>query len=144
MKSLVQLDIDLPQDQLASLFADPANSPKWMDDIATIEPVSGKPGEPGSVYRIVPKQGPVFLATVVSRRLPDELRLRLQSSSGISVAVKGRLIKLSEERTRLVSEETFEFDGVLNKVSAFLAQKAIRATHRRHMQSFKRFAESRR
>jgi hypothetical protein len=33
---------------------------------------------------------------------------------------------------------------MFNKVSGFLAQKAIKAVHRRHMDSFKRFAESRR
>jgi polyketide cyclase/dehydrase/lipid transport protein len=143
MKSLVELDIDLPQEKLAELFADPRNNPKWMDDLARIEPVRGELGEAGSVYRMVPKQGPVFVATVLSRRLPEELRLSLESP-GITVAVNGRLIRLSERQTRLVSEETFEFEGAFNKVSGFIAQKAIKAAHRRHMQAFKRFAERQR
>lgn len=143
MRSRVELDIDVPQAELAELFADPSISPRWMDDLARVEPVSGEPGALGSVYRLVPKQGPVFVATVVARRLPDELKLSLESP-GITVAVNGLLLKLSERTTRLVSEETFEFDGMFNKVSGFLAQTAIKAAHRRHMNSFKRFAESRR
>lgn len=143
MKSLVELEIERPQSEVARLFADPAIQPMWMDDLARIEPVSGTLGEVGSVYRMVPKQGPVFVATVVAREMPDELKLSLESP-GITVAVNGRLHKVSESRTRLVSEETFVFDGAFNKVSGFLAQTAIKAAHRRHMKSFKRFAEGRR
>ena len=143
MQSVVQLDIDAPQATVAELFADPAMNPRWMEDVARIEPVSGELGQVGSVYRMVPKQGPVFTVTVIARELPEELQLSLESP-GISVAVRGQLIKLSERRTRLVSEENFAFDGVFNKVSGFLAQQAIKAAHRRHMKSFKHFAENQR
>jgi len=33
VKSVVQVDIDVPRERLASLFADPTLSTKWMDDI---------------------------------------------------------------------------------------------------------------
>jgi hypothetical protein len=40
------------RDAVAGLFADPMNSPKWMDDIDRCEPISGTPGFPGSTYRL--------------------------------------------------------------------------------------------
>jgi hypothetical protein len=47
MKSVVQLDISVPQATVAELFADPANNPMWMDDLARVEPMNGKLGAAG-------------------------------------------------------------------------------------------------
>jgi len=116
MKSVVEVDISVPLPEVAALFADPRNSPKWMLELARYEPVSGEPGKPGSTYRLVPKTGNmVFLATVISRDLPRELRLRLDTSN-IEVAITGTLTALSPTSTRLLSEEVFTFRGVFNSV----------------------------
>ena len=142
MKSVVALDINLPQRRLAELFTDPSNAPKWMDDVERIEPVTGEPGEPGSVYRLVPKRGKlVFVATVVARELPTQSQLSLDAPS-VSVSVTAKLFKLSEQRTKLTSEETFRFKGPFNRVFGFVARGAIKRAHRRHIEAFKRFAES--
>jgi hypothetical protein len=142
MKSVVELDINLPQRRVAELFADPSNNPKWMDDVERIEPLSGKLGEPGSVYRLVPKRGKlVFVATVVTRELPTELRLSLDAPN-VSVSVTGTLVELSDQSTKLISEEVFTFKGTFNGIFGFVARGAIKRAHRRHIESFKRFAES--
>jgi hypothetical protein len=79
MKSALELNIQAPRDTVAALFADPANNSKWMTDLDRCEPVTGSPGMPGSAYRMVPKRksDPGFIATVLSRDLPEEVRLRL-------------------------------------------------------------------
>ena len=56
MKSVVEMDIAAQQSIVADLYMDPANNPKWMDELDRIEPISGDLGEPGSVYRMVPKR----------------------------------------------------------------------------------------
>lgn len=83
----------------------------------------------------------VVVATVIARNLPTELRLSLDAYNA-TVSVKGTLVALSSQRTKLISEEVFRFKGLFNKVFGFLAQGAIRKAHRRHMESFKRFAET--
>jgi hypothetical protein len=141
MKSVVELDIDVRRNELADLFADPRNNPKWMDDIERIEPVRGELGAPGSVYRIVPKRGKlVFVATVVTRELPSELRLSLDAPS-VSVLVVDKFVPLSDQKSKLVSEETFSFKGAFNRIFGSVARFAIKRAHRKHMESFKRFAE---
>ena len=106
MKSVVELEINAPQSKVASLFMDPNNNPKWMDEIDRIEAVSGTPGEPGSVYRMVPKRDDLeFVATVVAKDPPVELRLSLVGHN-TSVSVIARLRKAAEGRTTLISEET--------------------------------------
>ena len=95
---------------------------------------------PGSTFRLVPKKGDmVFLATVISRTLPDEVRLNLDASS-VDVSVTGTFVALSPGSTRLVSEEVFAFKGA-HKLFAFAAEGHIKTAHRRHMDAFKQFAE---
>ena len=141
MKSVVQLDISVPQATVAELFADPANNPKWMDDLARVEPINGELGQPGSVFRLVPKRGSMaFVATVLSRDLPKKVRLSLDQPS-VSVAVADKFVALSPHKTRLISEESFRFKGVFSNIVGLLARWRIKHAHRRHMESFKRFAE---
>jgi hypothetical protein len=141
MKDVVEVEITVPQQELAGLLADPRNGPKWMLDLERYEPVSGKEGMPGSTYRLVPKEGEmVFLATVVERNLPDELRLNLKES-GVDVAVTSNLIALSPTKTKLISEEIFTFRGMDNPVVSSSVKDAIHAAHRRHMEDFRIFAE---
>ena len=144
MKSVIELEIDVPQARLATLFADPQQNTKWMDDVDRVETISGQLGMPGSKYRLVPKKGKmVFVATVLARNLPSESHLSLEASN-VTVSEKGLFGALSSDRTRLTSEEVFSFKGPLSKVFGFLAQGAIRRAHRRHMEAFKRFAEAHR
>ena len=141
MRSIVVVDIDAPQEEVAALYAEPGNNAKWMDDLERYEPLSGEQGMPGSTYRLIPRHGSmVFTATVVSRNLPDDLRLRLDSSTA-TVDVHGTLSTLADGRTRLVSEEVFRFKGIWNSAFGLLARRAIRKVHRRHIEAFKRFAE---
>ena len=141
MKSVVELEINVPQTKAAELFADPENSLKWMDDLEKYEPISGPTGMPGSKYRLVPKTGNmVFVATVMARDLPDEVRLILEASN-VVVSVNDRFVALSAETTRLVSEEVFSFKGMFNKIFGFFAGRKIKEAHRRHMEAFKRFTE---
>jgi hypothetical protein len=143
MTSRVELDIDARQPQLAALFADPQNSTEWMDDVDRIEPISGAPGQFGSIYRLVSKRkGWEFVATVVRRALPMEVALLL-TGPHVSVDVRDQFVRLTAERTRLISEEVFTFDGLFRKLVGFLASGTIRRAHRRHLEAFKRFAETR-
>jgi hypothetical protein len=81
-----------------------------------------------------------FVVTVTARTLPEILGLKLQSPR-VDVAIADTLTALSARRTKLVSEEVFRFHGVFNTLVGFLAQSTIRNHHRRHIESFKRFAE---
>ena len=144
MRSVVEIEIAAPRARVADLFSDPANNPEWMSDIERCEPVTGTLGMPGSTYRLVPKSGNrVFVATVVSKDLPDELRLRLDAPN-VVVSIVDRFVATSPEVTRLVSEEEFRFKGVLSSVLGFIAQPAIKKAHRRHMDAFKQFVEGER
>ena len=142
MKSFVEIEIEVPQSRLAELYANPSLNTRWMDDIERVEPISGQLGMVGSKYRLVPKKGVmVFVATVIARNVPNEFQLSLEASN-VTVSVKGTLRPLSPQRTRLTSEEEFRFKGFFNTIFGFFARGAIKRAHRRHMESFKQFAEA--
>lgn len=142
MKSTITVEINRPQAQVAELFSNPRHSTRWMHDVDRIEVVSGELGMPGSKYRLVPKKGNmVFVATVLSRDLPNQVRLSLDSSS-VVVSVTGSFKVLSPTKTLLVSQEVFRFKGVVSTIFGFLARFAIRKAHRRHLEAFKAFAET--
>ena len=140
MKSVIDIDIKAPRTRLAELFAEPANNPKWMDDVR-YEPLSGTPGQPGSKYRLVSTTGmPDFTATVVTCDLPERVGLVLDAPT-VSVAITDTFVSLAPDETKLISEEVFRFKGPFNKLKGLFAGRAIRNAHRRHMEAFKRFAE---
>lgn len=141
MKSVVELEIQAPRDHVAELFADPANNPKWMHDLDRCEPISGSPGTPGSTYRMVPKKGDmVFVATVLSRDLPEEVRLQLDGK-GMVVSVTDRFRTTGPGVTTMLSVEEFRFRRMFGRVFGIVAQRSIRKAHRTHMECFKDFAE---
>ena len=141
MKSVVELDIAAQQSAVADLFMDPNNNTKWMSGLDRIEPISGEPGEPGSVYRMVPKQDDrVFVATVLARDAPTETRLSLDAPD-TTISITVRLHKLAWDRTRFISEEIFRFKGLRGLALGLVAAPAIKRAHRRHIEAFKRFAE---
>ncbi len=141
MKDVVRIEIEAPLRTVAELLTDPENTTKWMDDVIACEPVSGTSGMPGSKYRLVSNdQRMTFTATVVARDLPKESHVILDSPT-VQVDVKTTFAALPSGGTELVSEEIFSFKGLFAKVFGFFARRAIANAHRRHMESFKRFAE---
>ena len=143
MTRVVEVDIDRAQADVAALMADPRNNTKWMDDVARVEPIDGELGTPGSTYRLVPREGNMVFVATVAARDTDRLRLRLDASN-VVVSVTSTLIETAPDRTRLISEEVFRFKGLFNTLFGFLAQASIKKVHRRHIEAFKRFAETHR
>src|ERR1051325_8603416 len=138
MKSIVEVEINRPQKEAAELYADPRNNLKWMHDLARYEPLSGEEGMPGSTYRIVPKEGDlIFVATVVERNLPEQLKLHLQASD-VDVDITGTFSSLSPTRTKLISEEVFTFKDEEEESVSPSVKDNIKATHRHHIEDFKR------
>jgi len=142
-RNVVEVDILVPPARLAGLFADPMQFPRWMHDMARIEPVSGELGMPGSRFRMVPKRGDmVFVATVLGRNLPSEVDLNLDAEK-VAILTKALFQPLSPERTRLRHEQVFSFKGFLGRLFGRLSRAAMHKAQRRHMEGFKRFAEER-
>jgi hypothetical protein len=138
----MKIDVEVPQARLAPLLADPELSTKWMDDVDRVEPISGLLGMQGSRYRLVPKPGGMeFVATVVGREIPAELRVSLEGRI-VTVAVTARFAVISPTSTRLTHVQAFNFKGLFNRIGGLLARGSIKQAQRRHLEAFKRYAET--
>ena len=142
MKSVVQLDINAPQAKVDRLFEDPHLLPRWMDDLERVEPVDDSGIHGGARFRMVPRDGTlVFVGRVVDREPPVRTQMALDGPT-VSVTVTGTSARLSDAKTRFESEGIFAFKGLLGHVFGWLGRWSIRRAHRRHIEAFKRFAES--
>ena len=73
----------------------------------------------------------------------EDSEITFQTELGdAELAITDTLVRLSDRKTKLISEEVFTFKGLLGRIMGFLGRRSIGAAHRRHMESFKRFAES--
>jgi hypothetical protein len=139
MKSVVELEINATRDRVAALFSDPRNMVKWMDDM-DYEPLTGPQGEPGSTYHLGQRDGMWFTATVLAKNLPKEMQLRLDLPD-LEVAITDKFVALPSGHTKLTSTEDFRWKGILSRLKGVFARGAMKRAHRRHMESFKQYAE---
>jgi hypothetical protein len=144
MRSIVAIEIARPRRQVAMLFADPGNMPKWMHDLAAYEHIGGESGAVGTRYRMVPKpktRQRAFISTVTFIHLPERLSLRLESRR-MEVVVNTTFTALAKDRTKLVSEEKYIFPGFFRWLFGLFTRNRVRRRHREQIESFKQFAES--
>ena len=145
MKSVFEIEVNVPQEKLAELFAEPENYKKWMGDLEGFEIISGKPGMLGSKYRLMQKNGNKktdFIATVTASNLPNEFSMTIEEPNVAQVSVTGQFVALSAEKTKFISKEEFKFKGISNKIGGLLYQRSIKGDHHRYTMNFKHFAEN--
>jgi hypothetical protein len=141
MRSVAVVDIEAPRTSVAERYADPRNNPKWMTDLERFEALNGDAGMPGSTYRLISEQPHLnFVATVIERRLPESVRIRLDAPS-LSIDIHVTFSTLSPEKTRLTSTEVFRFKGLFGRAMSLFGRKAIHAAHQQQMNAFKAYAE---
>lgn len=143
MKYTTEIEIDKPIDQVIALFDNPDNMSKWMEGLQSFEPISGTPGQVGAKSRLVfklAKREIEMIETVTARNLPDKFRV-IYETKGIFNIVKNRFEKLSENKTRYLTENEFQFKGFM-KIIGFLMPGSFKKQSMKYLQDFKKFAEN--
>ncbi|MFL5753940.1 MAG: SRPBCC family protein [Bacteroidia bacterium] len=142
MKYTSEIEINQPIDKVIELFDDPKNMDKWMEGLQSFEHLSGTPGQPGAISRLkfkIGKREMEMVETVTVRNLPEEFTGTYESKGGLNI-VKNKFVKLSDSKTRYLTEQEFQFKGIM-KVIAFLMQGAFKKQSRKYLVAFKDFAE---
>ena len=144
MKYTVETEIDAPIETVAELVGDPGNRKEWMEGLESDEHVSGTPGMPGAKSRLVFETGHTTVTmdgTVISRDLPDGFSQTMEAPH-VSIAITTRLVALSPQKTRHVSEQEYEFHGLKNKIIGTVMRRTFEKQTRRHVENFKQLAET--
>jgi uncharacterized membrane protein len=142
MKYTVEIEINKPIDQVIELFDNPSNMKEWMKGLESFEHLSGIPGQPGAKSRLKFKMGKreiEMIETITVRNLPDEFS-GTYDAKGVFNVVKIQFVKLSETKTKYISEQEFRFSGFM-KLFGLLLPSAFKKQTLIYLQDFKKFAE---
>ncbi len=143
MKFTVEIDINKPVDEVVALFDNPDNLSKWMNGLISFEHLSGEAGKPGAKSKLLFKMGKreiEMIETVTVRNLPDEFTGTYEAK-GVFNIVKNHFIPVSDNKTKYVTEQEFQFKGFM-KIIAFFMPGAFKKQSCKYLEDFKRFAES--
>ena len=134
--------IRLPRQRVIELFDNPDNLKEWMPGLVSFEHISGNPGQPGAVSRLVFQLGKrkmVMTETVKVRRLPDEFT-GTYDMNGVYNEVKNFFAETQEGFTHYKTENYFRFTGIM-KIFAWMMGSTFRKTSQDYLDRFKAFAE---
>jgi carbon monoxide dehydrogenase subunit G len=109
MKYSSEIEINQPIDKVIELFDDPKNMDKWMEGLQSFEHLSGTPGQPGAKSRLkfkIGKREMEMVETVTVRNLPEEFTGTYETKGGLNI-VKNKFVKLSDAKTRYITEQEF-------------------------------------
>jgi hypothetical protein len=138
-----EITIERPRSLVVELFDDPENMKHWQEGLLEFEHVSGDPGQPGASSRLLFERSGrkiEMIETVVKRDLPHEFHGKY-TTEGVENWVKNYFIAEGPNKTRWVTENRFEFSGMMRIVSFFMRGAFPKQTQQ-FMQDFKEFAES--
>ena len=142
MKYTVEIDIELPRDQVVGLFDSTDNMYKWQEGLQSFEHLNGEPGQEGAQSKLVFQMGKrtiEMIETITLRDLPDRFD-GTYDAKGVHNVVKNEFVEVGPERTKWISENEFQFQGFM-KLIGFFFKSAFPKQSLKYMRDFKAFAE---
>lgn len=143
MKYTTEIEINLPIRNVIELFDNPDNLKHWMQGLQSFEAISGTPGQPGAKSRLRFKMGNremEMIETITKRNLPEEFTGTYEVK-GVFNIVKNSFVPLSDNKTKYITENEFQFQGLMMKLMAWLMPGAFKKQSLKYQQDFKAFAE---
>lgn len=138
-----EIIINKPIEKVVELFDSVDNLYKWMEGLQSFEHLSGTPGEQGAKSKLKFKMGKreiEMVETITVKNLPEEFSGTYEAD-GVFNIVKNKFIKISENETKYISENEFQFKGFM-KIIAFIMPGAFKKQSMKYLNDFKKFAES--
>jgi len=145
MKYTCTVDIDLPLNKVAELWANEAHFDQWQDGFQSIQLIDGPKDMVGSTSRIIFQQGKrrmELVETILHNNLPKEKKA-LYEHIHMTNTQTTRFESLSDNKTRYTSEvEYTQFNGVMPRIMAKLFPGMFKKQSQKWMNQFKAFAEN--
>jgi len=142
MQYQVSVDIDQPREKVAALFADLDSRPKWQRGMISAELLEGEAGQPGSKWKLLFKMGKRTMEMIENVTVvePPETFESTYDAKGVHNVVRTRFVEVGPEKTRVESDNVFEFSGFM-KLMAFLMKGAFPKQSLKIMNDFKALAD---
>ena len=130
-------------DTVIALFDNPYNMQKYMEGIESYKIVEGNIREVGSKAEITVLMGEkkiIMIEKIITNNLPEHKKVTYTADAVINI-VTNKFIKVSENKTKFINEQEFEFKGYM-KIIGFFMPSAFNKQSRVYLKDFKEFAEN--
>ena len=144
IKYTEEIEINSNIDSLIVLFDNPYNMKEYMQGIESYKLISGEIREVGAKAEITAVMGEnkvIMIEEIITNDLPEEKKVTYTADRVYNI-VTNRLVKISDNKTRFINEQEFEFKGYM-KVMGFFMPSAFKQQSRIYLQDFKEFSENR-
>lgn len=130
MKYTQEIIINKAIKEVVALFDNPDYLYEWMEGLQKFEHLSGTPGEPGAKSKLLFKMGNreiEMIETITVRNLPTEFSGTYEAN-GVFNIQKNKFISIADNQTKHVTENEFQFKGVMMNLMGFLMPGAFKKT----------------
>jgi len=144
MKYSVEIEINKSIEKIIPLFDSVEHLDKWMEGLKSFEHLSGTPGQVGSKSKLVFQMGRrqiSMIETITVKNLPHEFSGTYQAD-GVFNIVKNKFVKISDNKTKYISEQEFQFKGIFMKLMGFLFPGMFKKQSMKYLTNFKNFVEN--
>lgn len=142
MKYSIEITLNRSLKEVWAAFDNIDNMKKWQPSLVSFEPVSGTPGQPGAVSKLVYVEDGrriEMIETITHRAEPNEFD-GTYDAAGVHNINKNRFYEAGPNQTRWVQETEFQFKGLMAIMSLFMGG-SFRKTTRGYMENFKAMLE---
>jgi len=140
-----EIEINSNIDSLIVLFDNPYNMKEYMYGIEEYKLISGELRQVGAkaeITAVIGEHEIIMIEEIITNDLPNK-RKATYTSDGVYNIVTNTFEKISENKTKLINKQEFEFKGYAMKMVGFFRPSAFKEQSRVYLQSFKEFAEKR-
>jgi len=143
IKYTEEIEINTNIDTVIALFDNPYNIQKYMEGIESYKIVEGNVREVGAKAEMIVLMGEkkiIMIEEIITNNLPKEKTLTYTSDAVYNI-VTNKFIKVSNNKTKFINEQEFEFKGFM-KIIGFFMPSAFKKQSRVYLKDFKKFAEN--
>jgi hypothetical protein len=140
----IELLINKPRAAVWKAFDNPETMKKWQKTLISFEPVSGIPGQPGTVSKLTYKEDEREFALTETVTHREELN-RFESifeNNFASNTVNNVFVEQGTDQTLWKVETKYKFKTLIMKILGPLLKKNYVARSQRDMERFKEMVES--
>ena len=122
IKYTEEIEINANIDTVIALFDNPYNMQKYMDGIESYKIVEGNIREVGAKAEMIVLMGEkkiIMIEEIISNNLPEEKKVTYTADAVYNI-VTNKFIKVSENKTKFINKQEFEFKGFMKIIGFFM------------------------
>lgn len=130
-------------DTVIALFDNPYNMQKYMEGIESYKIVEGNIREVGTkaeITVVIGEKKIIMIERIITNNLPEHKKVTY-TTDAVNNIVTNKFIKVSENKTKFINEQEFEFKGYM-KIIGFFIPTAFKKQSRVYLKDFKEFVEN--